>query len=29
MYIPKLVKPEDPILKAPAAYDADFRSEGE
>lgn len=29
MYIPKLVDPGDPILKAPAAYDANFLSEGE
>ncbi|MDO4533443.1 MAG: PaaI family thioesterase [Coriobacteriia bacterium] len=29
MYVPKLVHPEDPILKAPAAYDANFLAEGE
>lgn len=29
MYIPMLVDPDEPILKAPAAYDADFRDEGE
>ena len=29
MYVPKLVRPEDPILKAPAAYDADCLDEGE
>jgi uncharacterized protein (TIGR00369 family) len=29
MYVPYKVNPDDPILKAPAAYDADFRSEGE
>ena len=29
MYVPKLVRPEDPILKTPAAYDANFLAEGE
>lgn len=29
MYVPKLVGADDPILRAPASYNSDFREEGE